>query len=450
MPKRIAAVLALVLGVCACSGGDKDVVSLGTVALHTVNEVVEAPGTVTARASATITAAAAGTVKQLSVEDGQRVRAGTVVLVIDSPAAQEQLRQARQADEQAARAGAVSVQGRDLADVQRSADANREAFSAARKAAALIPDGRQRQAAVAALSRAEAEYAAAQAQAAAAVDRLNAGLASLSEALSSLAGAQRIQTRAALAIAEQTVAALTVRAPIDGVVALGSGTGGSGTDASALRGQLPQQAQGQTSQLLGGSGLGAAAGGGPGAAGGSALTEGSPVQAGATLMTITDDSDLSLTAEVGETHVLLVRPGVSASVELDAVPGATYDAKVRSVDVSPTTSARGGVSYSVRLTLGGGQRADGDPAPRPRPGMSAVAGLLVRSAPHAVAVPSSAVVRNAGRETVWVAENGKARRRQVRLGALGDAYVEVLEGVKPGDQVVIRGAERVKEGQKVQ
>jgi hypothetical protein len=282
------------------------------------------------------------------------------------------------------------------------------------------------------------------------VDRFNAGLGSLSEALSSLAAAQRIQTRAALAAAEQTVAALTVRAPIDGVVALGSGTGGAGADASALLGQLPPKGQGQAPQLLGGSaGLGAAAGGAAGAAGGSTLTEGSPVQAGATLMTITDVSELSLTAEVDETEVLLIRPGVSASVELDAVPDATYDAKVRSVVVSPSTSARGDVAYPVRLTLGGGQLPDGDPAPRPRPGMSAVVGLLVRSVPHAVAVPASAVVRDANRDTVWVAENGNARRRLVVLGAKGDSYVEVREGVKPGDQVVIRGAERVREGQKL-
>jgi HlyD family secretion protein len=449
VPKPVAAVVAVLLaGVAACTGGDEDAVSLGTVSLRTVSEVVEAPGTVTARASATVTAAATGTVKHLAVEDGQRVRAGTVVLVIDAPSAQEQLRQAQQADQQAARAGTVSFPGADLSGVQRSADgAARRAFAAARKAARLIPDAKQRAGALAEVARAEAEHAAASAQAAAAVGRFNAGLGSLSEALSSLAGAQRIQTRAAVAVAERTVAALTVRAPIDGVVALGSGTGGAGADASALLGQLPPDAQGQASQLFGGSaGLGAA-GGGAGAAGGSALTEGSPVQAGATLLTITDVSELSLTAEVDETDVLLVRPGVSAEVELDAVPGATYDAKVRTVDVSPTTSARGGVSYSVRLTLGGGRGADGDPAPRPRPGMSAVVGLLVRSVPDAVAVPASAVVRDENRDTVWVAENGRARKRVVRLGAQGDAFVEVREGVKPGDRVVVRGAERVREGQ---
>jgi HlyD family secretion protein len=449
-PAVLAAVLTALLAATACTGGDENAISVGTVALQTVSEVVEAPGSVTARASVSVTAPAGGTVQDLSVTDGQRVKAGQVLLVIDSPAAEEQLRQAQQADQQAAQAGAVSLPGADLSAVQRSADAAAQrAFVAARKAAGLIPDARQRAAALAELARAEAEHAAARSQAQAAVGRFNAGLGSLAEALSSLSGAQRIQTRAALAVAERTVAALTVRAPIDGVVALGSGSSTGGGDASALLGQLPAEAQGQASQLLGGSaGLGAAAGGAA-AARGAALTEGSPVQSGATLLTITDVSELSLTAEVDETDVLLVRPGVTAEVELDAVPGATYDAKVTSVDVSPTTSARGGVSYSVRLSLGGGQGADGDPAPRPRPGMSAVVGLEVRSVANAVAVPSSAVVRDGNRDTVWVVDNGRATRRTVRLGAQGDEFVEVRDGVKPGDRVVIRGAERVREGQEL-
>jgi len=443
------AVVALLLSVPACTGGDEGAISVGTVALRTVSEVVEAPGTVTARASATVTAAATGTIKRLAVEDGQRVAAGRVVLVIDAPAAEEQLRQARQADEQAARAGAVSIPATDLSGVQRSADrAAKRAFDAARKAAAHIPDARLRATALAEVARGEAEYAAARAQAEVAVGRFNAGIGSLSDALASLSGAQRIQTRAAVALAERTVAGLTVRAPIDGVVALGSGAGGGGADVSGLLGQLPAEAQGQASALLGGGGSGGLGTAGGGMAG-SALTEGTPVQSGATLLTITDVSELSLTAEVDETDVLLVRPGVSAEVELDAVPAATYDATVRSVDVSPTTSPRGGVSYSVRLTLGGGQGADGEPAPRPRPGMSAVVGLQVRSVPDAVAVPSSAVVRDGNRDTVWVVERGRAGRRAVRLGAQGDAFVEVIEGVKPGDRVVIRGAERVREGQEL-
>ena len=62
----------------------------------------------------------------------------------------------------------------------------------------------------------EAQYAAARAQAQDAVRQFNAGLGSLSNAIGSLASAQRVQTRAAVAAAQRTVDALTVRAPIAG------------------------------------------------------------------------------------------------------------------------------------------------------------------------------------------------------------------------------------------
>jgi hypothetical protein len=141
---------------------------------------------------------------------------------------------------------------------------------------------------------------------------------------------------------------------------------------------------------------------------------------------------------------------VAADVELDAVPGARYAARVASVDVAPTASGRGGVSYVVRLTLGAGTEADGTLAPRPRPGMSAVADLRVRTARGVVAVPAAAVFRDGARDAVWVARaDGTATKRPVRLGAEGEDRVEVREGLRAGDRVVVRGADRVTEGQRL-
>jgi multidrug efflux pump subunit AcrA (membrane-fusion protein) len=45
--------------------------------------------------------------------------------------------------------------------------------------------------------------------------------------------------------------------------------------------------------------------------------------------------------------------------------------------------------------------------------------------------------------------NGVARSRQVRLGAQGDARVEVLEGLEEGERLVARGADRVRDGQRL-
>ena len=162
-----------------------------------------------------------------------------------------------------------------------------------------------------------------------------------------------------------------------------------------------------------------------------------------------DTSALGLLADVDETDVLLVTAGVRAQVELDAAPGATYEAAVGSVDILPTTSARGGVAYHVRLTLGPGRYSDGRPAPTPRPGMSAVAHLAVREAHDAVTVPAAAVVRADGRDAVWVVRDGKASRVVVTLGVQGPDKVQVVSGVVPGDRVVVKGADRVKPGQTV-
>ena len=434
--------LAVGLLTAGCSAEEAPLIETATVSRGTVSEVVEAPAQVVAKASATVTAPASGEVERLRVEDGERVEAGEVLLRIDSPQAQAQLEQARRADREASSAGSAQVQRVDLSGQQRQLDdAAGKAFDTAREAAQEVEDPEARSRQLAAVAAAEGQYRAASRQSRAAVESFNAGLGSLAGALSSLSRAQRVQTSAALALAERTVESLTVRAPISGVVSLGSGAGGGGPDLSGALSQLPESVQGQAGDLLGGGG-GAASSEPQGTIG-----VGSPVSTGASLLSVTDTSTLGLTAEVDETDVLLVEPGVEADVELDAVPGATYAATVTSVDVASTTSGRGGVSYLVRLALGGGTAEGGQPAPRPRPGMSAVADLRVREARDAVSVPASAVFRDERRDAVWVVTDGVPRKRQVRVGAQGEESVEVAEGLQPGESVVVRGADRVVEGQ---
>lgn len=455
-PTSIVAVVAVLAVLAAAVGGFLYVrrdtgdtgVSTASVGRSTVREVVEAPGAVVARATASLTSPTSGTVSSIAVRDGQRVRAGQVLVVLASPAAQRQLRQARDADSQAASAGTVSVPRSGLGPQQQAADkAARDGFDQARTAAQAIPDPTARAQALTAVVSAETQYSAARDAADDAVARFDAGIGSLTRALSSLAGAQRIQTRAAVAIAEQSVAGLTVRSPITGVVALGgpAATGGSagGGDLSGVLGSLPSSLQGQAAAVLGGSSAGSSA------ATAGALEVGSPVSSGTTLATVTDTSELALTADVDETDVLLVVPGVHASADLDAVPGASYEATVTAVEPAPVSSSRGGVSFRVRLRLGAGTMDDGSQAPTPRPGMSTVVNLRVRTSKNVVSVPVSAIIRNGTRDTVWMVSAGRLEQRAVRLGAQGEDDVEITEGVNEGSVVVVRGADRVHPGQRL-
>jgi hypothetical protein len=369
-----------------------------------------------------------------------------VLLQLASPDAQAQLEQARQADAEAAAAGRVRVRGVNLSRQQRAADrAAEHGFAAAEHAAREIADPALRASALASMASARQQYAAARAQAQDLVAQANSGLASLGSAVAAVSGAQRIQTRAALAIARRTVTSLTVKAPITGIVTYGGQApvaSGGLTDLAGLAGALG----------TGSSAAGALAAAGAAGQGGTASGEvgiGTPVSAGDLLATVTDTSTLSLRAEVDETDILLVRPRVVAEVEFDAVPDAGYPATVLNVDPNPATSSRGGVSYTVRLTLGAGRTVDGEPAPRPLPGMSAVARLQVRTAVDVVSVPAAAVFRDGPRDAVWVVEGGVAHRRAVRLGAQGEDQVQVLAGVAPGARIVVRGADVVRDGQRL-
>ncbi|GAB3952297.1 hypothetical protein GCM10027614_55750 [Micromonospora vulcania] len=117
---------------------------------------------------------------------------------------------------------------------------------------------------------------------------------------------------------------MTLRAPIAGVVQPG-GTRAGGGSTGDLAGLLAQAGGGQVSGLDP-SVLGGPSQGGPPAGVDDAVPVGGRVTAGTPVLTVVDTGQLGLLAEVDETDVLLVRAGLSATVELDAVTGASYDA----------------------------------------------------------------------------------------------------------------------------
>jgi len=420
-------------------------IEVGEVGRADVVEVVDAPATVTATAAATLTAVADGTLEELWVEPGDEVGKGDILAVIDSPGAERRL---EQADEALAVANDAAAPGQvpDLTQLATTQDATddaaAEAFDQARAAADQLADERLREAMLAQVDAAELRYEEAAATARQVVGAVQQGVASLGSAVAAMGAAQQLQARQAYELAEATVDELTLRAPLDGVVQLG-GTAAGGS--SGLLGDLLGDSGGLPEGLPA-----VPEGSGPPPGVDPAFAPGSLVTAGAAVLTVVDVSELGMHVEVDETDVLLVEAGVTtAEVELDALPGARYAATVTAVDVLPTPSERGGVAYGVRLRLGDGTRPDGTAAPAPRPGMSAVAHLRVAEATGTVAVPAAAVLRVDGTDVVWAVRDGRATRTPVTVGVQGPDLVEITAGLRPGDQLVVRGADLVSEGQRL-
>ena len=436
-------------GVAACTGSP-GAVSVGSAARSDVTEIVDSSATITAKAVATLTAPAAGTVATLAVSPGATVQPGQVVAVIDSPSAQQQLQEATTTLAAARNTGGGGFSGgADLAAAQkRTDDAATKAFDSARQAASGVGDPAVRDALLAQIDAAAQQYASLAATSRSLVNSVQRGIGNVSAAVSALGAAQRAQAQSAYDLARSTVDSLTLRAPIAGVVQFGGASSGAagGGSLTNLLGSLGGGAAGSAGGAAGAAG-GAAAAAGPGVDDAAAV--GTQVGVGSPIATIVDVSSLGLIAQVDETDILLVSPGVPANVELDAAPGATYRATVQNIDVLPTTSTSGGVAYRVRLSLGAGTYSDGRPAPTPRPGMSAVAHLSVRQAHGTVTVPAAAVFSVDGHDAVWLVRGGKAVQTPVTVGVQGQDRVEISHGIGAGDQVVVRGTDQVKDGQTV-
>jgi membrane fusion protein (multidrug efflux system) len=64
-------------------------------------------------------------------------------------------------------------------------------------------------------------------------------------------------------------------------------------------------------------------------------------------------------------------------------------------------------------------------------------------------VPKDAVITEDAAQSVFVVDNGKARRRTIRIGYSDSANYEVVEGLKSGDEVVTTGQANLKDDARV-
>ena len=64
-------------------------------------------------------------------------------------------------------------------------------------------------------------------------------------------------------------------------------------------------------------------------------------------------------------------------------------------------------------------------------------------------VPREAVTRRGNANVVFVVSGQRANRRDVRLGLSDDEKYEVIDGIKAGDQVVVRGLETLTDGTRI-
>jgi membrane fusion protein (multidrug efflux system) len=181
------------------------------------------------------------------------------------------------------------------------------------------------------------------------------------------------------------------------------------------------------------------------------VNPGDYVKDGADLVNLEDLSTMLVDFRLPERYQTRLKPGQSVELQLDALPGRTFRARVRALDPLLDASGR---SVAVRAEL---PNADGALL---RPGMFARATTVFGVNETAMVVPEAAIVPQGGRQYVIrvvepSAVPGTATaalgpdvktvslRQEVRLGVRRGGKVEVSGGLREGQTVVVAGQQRL-------
>lgn len=142
---------------------------------------------------------------------------------------------------------------------------------------------------------------------------------------------------------------------------------------------------------------------------------------------------------VPELDVRFLKSGDKVGISVDAWPGRQWTGVVDFISAKADGGTR---TFRTRVLV---QNGDG----AVRPGMLARASFVRRNIEGAVAVPLSSIQDRGGERVIYVEDQGVAHSRTVRVGVIQGGLVQIVEGLAPGENLIVAGQAEVEEGVKV-
>jgi HlyD family secretion protein len=170
------------------------------------------------------------------------------------------------------------------------------------------------------------------------------------------------------------------------------------------------------------------------------VERGELVQPGKTLLVLAPAGETQIVLQIDERNLARLRLGQKALASADAYPEQRFAAEV--VYINPGVDAqRGTVEVKLRVP---------DPPAYLRQDMTASVDIEIERRLATLALPAEAV-HEANGASPWVllVANGRAVRKDVKVGMRGEAWVEIRGGLAEGDVVVPASNPRIKPGQRL-
>jgi len=156
------------------------------------------------------------------------------------------------------------------------------------------------------------------------------------------------------------------------------------------------------------------------------------------LFMIADLTSVWVNADVYEDQLAFIKQGAPVKIRTPAYPNETFDARVDQIGSTLDPDKH---TVAVRCVVTNSQG-------RLKPGMFATVVLRAAATETAITVPSSAIVVESDRRSVFVEDSpGKYIKRPVETGTEIDGAVVIRTGLKEGERVVVRGSLLISSGQ---
>jgi RND family efflux transporter MFP subunit len=171
---------------------------------------------------------------------------------------------------------------------------------------------------------------------------------------------------------------------------------------------------------------------------------GAAANAKASVVTIADMSSLQVEVDVSESSLARVKMGQPCEIQLDALPDSRFPGAVHMI-VPTADRSKASVMVKVRF-------AERDP--RVLPEMSARVAFLEREITRDEETPRTAVnpavlISRDGKQAVFIVKDDRAVETAVTVGGKIGDQIEIREGIKPGEKVVVNPPKKLRNGSKV-
>lgn len=170
---------------------------------------------------------------------------------------------------------------------------------------------------------------------------------------------------------------------------------------------------------------------------GEAVMLGTMNYSGTVIMVLADMSRMQAFIDVDEADVVSVAPGQAATIYVDALPDTSFPGHVTRIAYMPTqnvlSATQQTTTFEVEVTLD-------STASALRPGMNVRAEITTAELDSVLVIPVQAAgrreIEGKETETVFLVKDGKAVLTPIRTGKASETELEVVDGLKPDDEVI--------------